>query len=128
MKSSGEEGIAIIKALLGLGDLVTNVNLENHGQVVNLPLNSVVETNANFSHNHIQPLTAGKLPSSLASLIGLHIANQEMIIEAALERDKELAFQAVFNDPASHLPIDSAWQMFNQLLTAGRDYLSGWKV
>jgi len=33
----------------------------------------------------------------------------------ALERDKELAFQAVFNDPTTNLPIDRAWEMFEEI-------------
>jgi alpha-galactosidase len=128
LKVSGEEGIGIIKALVGLGDLVTNVNLENRGQITNLPLNCVVETNAHFSRDRVRPLTAGALPPGLVPLIAQHSANQEFIIKAALARDKEIAFQAVFNDPASSLPIDMAWEMFNRMLYAGRDYLPGWKL
>jgi alpha-galactosidase len=128
LKVSGEEGIGIIKALVGLGDLVTNVNLENRGQITNLPLNYVVETNAHFSRDRVRPLTAGALPPGLVPLIAQHSANQELIIEGALRRDEEIAFQAVFNDPASSLPIDMAWEMFNRMLYAGRDYLPGWKL
>ena len=43
LKGSGEEGHLLIKALLGLGDLVSNVNVPNRGQVENLPLGAVVE-------------------------------------------------------------------------------------
>jgi len=125
LKSSGEESIGIIRALVGLGDLVTNVNLPNHGQIANLPLNSVVETNACFSRDHVQPLASGCLPAGLVWLIGQHVGNQELIIEAALTREKELAFQAVYNDPASHLPIDAAWEMFNRMLEVGAEFLPG---
>jgi alpha-galactosidase len=97
----GKEGINMIKALLGLGDLVTNVNMENVGQVANAPLHAVVETNAHFSRGTIRPLSAGKLPAGIAPLINQHIANQEMIIEAALNSDIDLAFQAFFNDPTN---------------------------
>ena len=41
--------------------------------------------------------------------------HEEMIIEAALKRDQDLAFQAVFNDPTTRLPIDKAWAMFNEI-------------
>jgi alpha-galactosidase len=51
-----------------------------------------------------------------------------MIVESALARDKELAFQAVFNDPANRLPIDEAWAMFNQMLQASREFLPGWEI
>ncbi|MCK7487613.1 MAG: hypothetical protein MZU97_20430 [Bacillus subtilis] len=45
---SGEDGIAQIRALLGLENLVTNVNLPNVGQIANLAKGHVVETNALF--------------------------------------------------------------------------------
>ncbi len=125
---SGEQGVAQIRALVGLGDVITNVNLENQGQIANLSLRAVVETNAHFSRDQVRPLTAGSLPSGVQALIASHVSNQEMIIQAALTRDKELAFQAVFNDPANRLPIDKAWEMFNLMLQASREFLPGWKV
>jgi len=112
---SGEEALRQIRALLGLEDFVTNVNMENLGQIPNLPLHSVVETNAFFSRNQVTPLAAGALVPGVQALVSRHIANQEMVIEAALKRDKNLAFQAVFNDPTTNLPIDKAWEMFNEI-------------
>ena len=40
----------------------------------------------------------------------------ELIIDTVLRRDKSLAFQAIFNESSSHLPIDAAWEMFNCML------------
>src|SRR3990172_7463455 len=64
----------------------------------------------------IRPLQAGALPPSIHSLIARHIANQEMIVQAALACDKEMAFHAVYNDPTSDLTVDRAWAMFNEML------------
>ena len=128
LDASGEEGVAQIKALLGLGDLVTNVNVENVGQIPNLPLHAVVETNAHFERDAVRPIAAGALPPALQSLIARHVSNQEMIVEAALTHDKELAFQAVFNDPANRLPVDESWDMFNEMLRASREFLPGWNI
>jgi alpha-galactosidase len=125
---SGEEAVAQIRALVGLGDIITNVNAENQGQVANLPLRAVVETNAHLSRDEVRPLAAGALPPGLQPLVARHVSNQELIVEAALARDKDLAFQALFNDPASALPIDESWQMFNRLLQAGRAFLPGWAL
>jgi len=127
LTASGEEGVAQIRALLGLGDLVTNVNVENVGQISNLPLRAVVETNARFSRDRVEPLTAGALPPGIYALVAPHVANQEMIIQAALTRDRDLAFQAVFNDPTNRLPLDETWDMFNAMLRASREFLPGWK-
>jgi alpha-galactosidase len=123
LKSSGEEGVRQIKALLGLGDLVTNVNLKNQGQIANLPMDVVVETNAHFSCDEVRPLTAGSLPPGLAPLIQQHSANQELIIEAVLTGDKDLAFQAIYNDPTNFLTLDQTWEMFNAMLHASREFL-----
>ena len=125
---SGEEGVAMIRALLGLGDIVTNVNMENAGQIPNLPLGAVVETNAHFSRDQVRPLAAGSLPPGLQPLIYRHVCNQELVVEAALARNKDLAFQAVYNDPASGLPLDEAWEMFNAMLQASQEFLPGWDM
>ena len=123
LASSGEEGVGMIKALLGLGDLITNVNMENQGQISNLPLHAVVETNAYFSRDNVRPLTAGALPAGIAPLITQHSANQELIIEAALAKNTGLAFQAFFTDPSNHLPVDTAWELFNKMLYINKEYL-----
>ena len=128
LKSSGEEGIQQIRSLLGSGEWVTNVNIENRGQISNLPLGAVVETNARFTRDEIRPLQAGALPPSIHSLIARHVENQEMTIQAALSCDKDLAFHAVYNDPSNTLPVDRAWAMFNEMLQASRAYLPGWKI
>ena len=119
LESSGEEGVAMIKALLGLGDLITNVNLENVGQISNMPPHAVVETNAHLSRDSIRPLTAGALPVGIVSLVNQHSSNQELIIEAALTQNTDLAFQAFFSDPSNHLPLDDSWELFTKLLQAG---------
>jgi len=123
LESSGEEGVGMIKALLGLGDLVTNINMENIGQISNMPLHAVVETNAYFSHDSVTPLSAGALPVGIAPLVNQQSSNQELIIEAALTEDTNLAFQAFFNDPSNHLPLDDSWELFNKMLKLNKEFL-----
>jgi len=123
LEPSGEEGVGMIKALLGLSDLVTNVNMENSGQISNLPLHAVVETNAHFSRDSVTPLKAGALPAGITPLINQHSSDQELIVEAALTGNTGLAFQAFFNDPSNSLPIDTTWELFNKLLELNRQFL-----
>jgi alpha-galactosidase/6-phospho-beta-glucosidase family protein len=125
---SGEEGVQQIKALVGLGEWTSNVNLPNRGQIANLPLGAVVETNANFGRDTIRPLDAGSLPPGLAPLIARHAANQEMIIDAALTNAPELAFQAMYMDPANILDVDDAWKMFRRLAAINKDFLPDWEL
>jgi len=128
LQHSSEEGVEQICALLGLGDLMTNCNLPNRGQIANLPADAVVETNAYFSQDSVRPLTAGPLPSGVLNLVEPHVRNQELLVEAALRRDADLAFQAVLSDPLTHLPLDRAWAMFQEMLQATAAYLPGFTL
>ncbi len=128
LKGSGEEGVQQIKAIVGLGELISNVNLPNRGQIANLPLGAVVETNAHFGRDEVRPLTAGSLPAGLAPLVARHAANQELIIDAALNNDPELAFQAMYLDPANRLDVDDTWKMFRRMAAINRDFLPDWKL
>jgi alpha-galactosidase/6-phospho-beta-glucosidase family protein len=125
---SGEEGVRQMKALLGLGDLVTNVNIPNRGQLEGAPLGAVVETNAVFSRDSLQPVYAGALPPGLNGLMLRHIHNHETILRAALTRDAELAFQAFVNDPLVTIGVDDARKLFLEMLRNTKKYLPGWKI
>jgi alpha-galactosidase/6-phospho-beta-glucosidase family protein len=91
-------------------------------------MDAVVETNAYFSRDSVRPLVAGALPEGVLQLIAPHVRNQETIIEAALTRDIDLAFQAVFSDPLTYLPIDKAWAMFKEMLEATKPWLPGFSL
>ena len=99
MEPSGEEGILLIKALAGLGRMVSNVNLPNCGQISNLPLGAVVETNAVFDRNSVRPVLAGAVSEELRALLLPHVENQDMALRAALSCDRELVVRAFLNDP-----------------------------
>ena len=123
---SGEEGVMQMLALLGVEPLDTNVNLPNRGQMPNLPLGAVVETNAQFRNDSLKPVTPEPLPEGVHSLVQRIVNVQEMTLQAAIDRDKHLAFQALLNDPLCQIPTDRAWAMFNELLDANRAMLPGW--
>jgi len=125
---SSEEGVEQMCALLGLGDMMTNCNRPNVGQIPNLPMDAVVESNAYFSSDSVRPLTAGPLPPGVLNLVEPHVRNQELLVEAALARDADLAFQAFFADPTITLPLDKAWRMFKEMLQATAEYLPGFKL
>lgn len=100
LKPTGEEGILLIKALCGLTRVVSNVNIPNtYGQITNLPASAVVETNAVFSKDAIAPVVAGALPENILPLVKVHTDDHELILKAALEYDKDAAFEAFMNDP-----------------------------
>ncbi len=125
LKPSGEEGHLLLKALLGLGDMVSNVNLPNRGQIPDLPLGAVVETNALFGRSRIDPVFAGPLPDAIRPLIARHVLNQENTLSAALRCDKKLGFTTFMNDPqlAAVSPAEGE-KLFLDMLENQRAYLS----
>ncbi|MFB3891695.1 MAG: alpha-glucosidase/alpha-galactosidase [Phycisphaerae bacterium] len=125
---SDEEAIRQMKALSGMGDFRTNVNLPNIGQHEGLPIDAVVETNAYFTEDSVKPEYSGRLPAGVEALVLRTVLNQEMIVEAGLKRDKKLAFQAILNDPLMSLTTDRAWDMFNEMLLATKANLPGWNI
>jgi len=126
--NSGEEGISMIKALLGLGDKITNVNLPNTGQMQDIPFDCVVETNAIFQKDSVTPVVAGILPNPVNGLVLRHVYNQEAILEAGLTCNKDLAFAAFANDPLVTCTLDNAESLFNEMLFNTKEYLAGWDI
>lgn len=102
LKPTGEEGILLIKALCGLGRVISNVNIPNTGkQIANLPETAVVETNAVFERDAIRPVLAGSIPENIRALIMPHVENHERIMKVALNgnQDSELVVEAFLEDP-----------------------------
>ena len=125
---SGEQGVRQIKALLGLGSFVTNVNLPNSGQIAGLPEGAVVETNAYFSADSVRPVQAGRLPPAVEALVAPHALAQETILDAALARDAWTAFPAFQADPLMRASPTDAEALFARMLEATKAYLPGWKL
>lgn len=128
LKPSGEEGVRQIKALLGLGDLITNVNLPNRGQAPDLPKDVVVETNAVFTNDSVRPVLAGEMPIPIRNLVMRQVFNQETVVKAAFERDIELAFQAFVNDPLVTIDLKDARALFMEMLENTKEYLPGYDI
>ena len=124
LKGSGEEGHLLLKAILGLGDLVSNVNVPNRGQISNLPLGAVVETNAIFGRDRIQPVFAGDIPQNVLPLVARHVYNQENTLKAAMTCDRKLGFTTFMNDPQmGHVTPADGRKLFDDMLENQRKYL-----
>jgi alpha-galactosidase len=124
LRRTGEEGVSQMRALLGLHTMITNVNMPNKGQIPNLPLGAVVETNAVFSSNHVTPCMAGPVPMTIYGLIAPIVAEQENLVEAAFRRDLEGVFAAFVNDPLVTINMTDARTLFDQMIDNTKAYLS----
>lgn len=123
LKGSGEEGVLLIKALLGIAPMRSNVNIPNIGQIPNLPLHAVVETNALFERDAVIPVMAGDIPDNLHPLIARHVDNQENTVRAALNTDKKLALTTFLNDPLMALPPEDGEALFDTMMRATKAFL-----
>lgn len=124
LKHSGEEEIDQMRALLGLCDLVTNVNLPNRGQIPNLPLGVCVETNAAFTTDKVTPVYTGPLPTKLYPLISRVVGIQETVVEAGIERDLEKGFVAFANDPLVRISQEDARKLYDEMIDNTKHYLT----
>jgi alpha-galactosidase len=124
IEETGEDGVKQIRALLGLGDYTTNVNLPNRGQIPNLPLGIIVETNATFRDDSVDPVFAGPIPEGVWQLVSRSADSQSMVARAARERNLDIAFQAFANDPLVNLDFKDARALFDEMIDNTKKYLS----
>lgn len=123
LRHSHEHADRTIAALEGCGaPLLTPLNLPNHGQIDNVPREAVIETLAYVTGQDVQPLAVGVLPDPVLRYVMQHIPNQEMLVEAGLTGNRELAILTLANDPAIPNPdvarkiADDFFEEFRPLL------------
>lgn len=124
LNNTGEEGVNQIRALLGLCDLVTNVNLPNQGQIPNLPLGAVVETNAAFRSGSLTPVLAGPIPAEIYPLVSRVVAEQELVSEGIAARDLNKIFCAFAGDPLVTCGLENAKLLFKEMCENTKAYLT----
>ena len=120
---TGEEGVNQMRALLGLCELVTNVNIPNRGQIPNLPIGAVVETNASFRSDSITPVFAGEIPKAIYPLVSRVCGQQEILSEAIAKRDLNEIFNVFANDPLVTCSISDAKKLFDEMCENTKEYL-----
>lgn len=128
LANTGEEGVNQIRALLGLHDLVTNVNIPNRGQIPNLPIGAVVETNAVFRSDSLDPVFAGNIPESIYPLVSRICYQQEALNTAIANRDLDATFSVFANDPLVTCGINDAKKLFDEMVDNTKKYLPDWNL
>ncbi|MBP3496137.1 MAG: alpha-glucosidase/alpha-galactosidase [Clostridia bacterium] len=128
IKETGEEGVNQMRALLGLCDLITNVNIPNLGQIPNLPLGAVVETNAIFRSDELKPVFAGNIPNEIYPLVAKICSEQEAVSDAVAKRDLGAIFNAFASDPLVTCSIEDAKKLFNEMVENTKDYLTDYNL
>lgn len=124
LKRSDEELIDLMKAILGLGPVISNANTPNRGQMSQLPLGAVVETNHVFAENSVQPVVAGSLPSGAAALVERNCRNVENTYAGIKARDLNRLLEVFLAQPLCEgLPFGEGEKLFLKMAEATRRYL-----
>ena len=128
LHETGEEGALQIRAVLGLHNMVTNVNLPNQGQIPNLPIGTIVETNAAFRNGGVQPVFAGPVPDSIYPLVSRAARENEMILDAAFSGNLEFAYSKFRQlNMLKKLTEEQKRAMFDEMIEGTKAYLGDYK-
>ena len=121
---SGEEAVEMMKALMGFGTVVSNVNMPNLGQMPQMPLGSIVETNCVFSNDQVKPVVSKLLPTAVASLVYRNCANIDLTYEGIKERNLAKLYAAFAGQPlCDSLSMEESKELFRQMCYNTRAYL-----
>ncbi len=124
VEKSDEEAVELLKALLGFGTLVSNVNMPNRGQMPQMPPGSIVETNCVFSNDCVRPVVSNPLPTGAENLVYRCCVNIDNTYEGIKERNLDKIFQAFVNQPlCNSLTMEQAKELFREMCLNTRKYL-----
>ncbi len=122
---SAEYASSIINSLETNDLFRFNGNVLNHGLISNLPEGSCVEVPCFVDSLGIHPCVVGELPPQCAAIDITNINVQTLAVQAALEGDREKAYQAVLLDPLTSaiLTPRQIRAMFDELFAANREWM-----
>jgi alpha-galactosidase len=121
---SSEEVIPLITALwTGEARHLMAVNVPNDGYLPDVAPGAIVEVGALVDGDGIHPDVMPPLGEPLAGWTATQVGLQELLVEAVINGDRDLAFRALLEDPLSP-PDDAACRaMFDELCELQADLL-----
>jgi len=103
-----------------------NLNVSNEsGAISNLPSDACVEVPVLVDGTGLHPCSVGELPASISTFPQQHVAVNRLVVEGALDGDREKIHRAVKQDPltAAELTLPAIHEMTEDLLEANAEYL-----
>lgn len=95
-------------------------NVMNRHLIDNLPSDVAVEVPVFVNRHGVFPAPIGPLPLPLAAMNRPAISVQQLTVEAVIQNNRDLVYQAAMMDPllAAHLTLDQITQLVDDLLSA----------
>ena len=125
VRASVEYGSQIIHSVVTGNQIRINGNVNNSGLISNLPKNCCVEVPCLIDCNGINPCYVGDLPPQLAAINRTNVNVQSLIVEAALDRNREAVYHAIAVDPLTSaiLTLDDIRKMVDEMFEAEKKWL-----
>ncbi len=115
--------IDILLSLLDNGNrYILSLNLPNDGYITNLKQGAVVEIPAIVGANKIYGLHMGEMPHAIAGQLELQLYIMDLVVEAAVNGNRQAALEALILDPNVPDP-ETAQKVLDEMLVAQKDYL-----
>lgn len=127
---SVEYAADIFNARIGDGKpFVFNGNVLNHGSIPNLPYDACVEVPVVADKMGMKTTIAGPLPDHLAILVNTTARIESLVVEAAMQKSKEMVYHAVYMDPlcSAVCSLDEIKNMCDEIFEKNTDYLGDYK-
>ncbi|MBS5824773.1 MAG: 6-phospho-beta-glucosidase [Clostridium argentinense] len=121
-----EAAVSLMSAIYNDKNEIHTVNIKNNGSILDLPNNSVIETNAIVNKNGTTPISSGNLPNSIKGLVQQVKAYETLTVEAAVKGDYNTAFLALINNPLGG-SIDITKKLLKDILHENKKYLPQFK-
>jgi alpha-galactosidase len=124
MGHSDEEVISIVEAMwTGVPQRIDAVNVPNRGYIPDVADGAIVEVGATVDGDGIHPEEMPALGEPLAGWIATQVALQDKVVDAALRGDRDLAFEALLEDPNSPADEGACRRIFDELVSLQADKL-----
>ncbi|MCL2604242.1 MAG: alpha-glucosidase/alpha-galactosidase [Defluviitaleaceae bacterium] len=131
LERGGEYAANIFNALFGDGEhFMFNGNHMNNGIITNLPALACVETPVLATPHGLLYQHVGALPDNIATLISLSAQIEKMAVDAVIEGDPWLVYQANLFDPltAAVCSMQEIKDMTQEMLDKNADFLGYFKT
>jgi len=122
-KPSGERAIPIIEAILNnKNSYEIAVNIPNDGIVNNLPQDLILECSGTVDKDGVHGIKMGDLPKNIAAMLRIEASIQDLCVDAALKRSKEMAIACLAIDPNVG-SFNMAEIIFEEMVDVQKEYL-----
>ncbi|UCD01702.1 MAG: hypothetical protein JSV23_01370 [Promethearchaeota archaeon] len=124
---SGERAIPIIEAIIkNKNSYEFAVNIPNDNLIENLPQDLILECSALINKSGAHGVKIGILPKNITALLHIEALIQDLCVDAALKKSKEMAIICLAIDPNVG-SFEMAENIFNEMFELQKSYLPNFK-